>query len=416
MSRKERGDRAKPGGEEERRERPWDGGLLPLTALNRPLDLPPDAYYARIMLLLLRTAEEACLDAARQAQLDQPQAERRKALAILERGALQRVLLLSSLASGDAEDQEQCLFWLSLWMEAGCALAQRMPDHPARRVIHFLLPEYLDALYRLANLYSLQTGKQAQALLGQYPEIMPGRPLSVCHRPPRDGVSVPWQAAAWEDEMALTLLWQASKQARRACAQAACHMRDGLSLGLMQEIALITSQHETQLSCLLPSRTPLFRLVLCHYTAAFLYDSCGWDETLPGPVRSLAMEEETQALRRLQCADDLLRQADPAAPPPPAFPPPLYLRSCKGYVRDALEGIGQTLAGDRIVPSVASGGSAEAARYRRALCPQEELLPSHRAVQAMIEKTGSDYRFEIARHPIGPLRDRTRDHTSLRPE
>ena len=47
------------------------------------------------------------------------------------------------------------------------------------------------------------------------------------------------------------------------------------------------------------------------------------------------------------------------------------------------------------------------------MLPDVDALPSHRVVSALIDKTGYDYRYEIAEHPIEALRDRTRDHTAV---
>ena len=380
------------------------GEFLSLQAMRGTMNLPRDAYYPRILLMLLDALEEACAEACARALPDQGPMDIRQQLALSGTGEAQRAMMLSSLLARHVTDLEACLLWFALLLEAGCALAQRMEENPVRRAVHFLLPEYLDALYRLSNLYFLQTGQCAQDLLGQYPEIMPGRPLPACIRPPRDGVCGPWQEAGLWDEMALLTLAAAARQARDACIRAGHGVGDGLPL----ETALLCRQHETLLSSLLPQRAPLDRLRRTQYMTAFLYDSCGQDETLPGPVRALAMGEEQFALLRLQRTEEWLRRLSANVRTLPGFPAPLLLRPCKGYVRDALQGVGDAMLGDRSV-SAQGAVSPESRRYRQILCPDEAALPSRQVIRQVIARTGSDYRFEIARHPIGSFRDRAQE-------
>ncbi len=382
------------------------GELLPLDALRGPLELPRDAYYPRLTLMLIRALEEACRDASQTALREQTALVVRQDIALSAMADAQRAMMLSALLTRNVTDGENCLFWFALSLETACAMTLRMEDNPARRVMCFLLPEYQDALYRLANLYYLQTGQAARDLLGHSLEIMPGRPLAVCRRPPRDVVGAHWQDAGLWDEMALLTLSAAAGQSRLCCLTAAVRARDRLSRELSQEIALICQQHETLLTSLLPRRAPLDRLRTHHYLTAFLFGSCGSDETLPGPVRSFAMGEEKHALIRLRRTAELLRRAEPSARELPPFPAPLLLRPCKGCVREALGNVEQTLRNGRIMPI----DPAEWAAFRddRAIShPDGTQTPSRRVIRKMIAETGRDYRFESAPPPIDPKREQS---------
>lgn len=97
---------------------------------------------------------------------------------------------------------------------------------------------------------------------------------------------------------------------------------------------------------------------------------------------------------------------------PPRLLPPLALSSCKGYIRDTLSAVGETLVRGRRVPVGALPPGADFFRYRR-VSPNAELLPFHLVVQRRIDALGCDYRFEIAPHPVEALRRRDRDETGI---
>ena len=208
--------------------------------------------------------------------------------------------------------------------------------------------------------------------------------------------------------MALLALLAVAGQSRAACELTASRARDRLSRELCQETALLCQQHETLLSSLLPRRPSLDRLRMVQYLTAFLYDSCGLDETLPGPVRSLALGEERFALIRLQRTAELPGGADRGLRELPPFPPPLLLRPCQGCVREALRNAGQTMRNGRISP-LDGAGQAALRNGGDIRSPDGTRMPSDRVIRKMIAETGSDYRDEAAPPSIGTVQERPRD-------
>ncbi len=395
------GGKNRPAPEEE--PKPPAGEPFPPQAMRGPFDPPRYAYYPRLVPMLIWAMEEACRSASFQALLDQTALRTRQELSLSAQADAQRAVSLSFPLARRVNDGELCLYWFALSLETAAAMSRRMEDNPARRVLRFLLPEYQDALYRLANLYCLQEGPDAWEFLRDFPVIMPGRPLAVCRRPPGDGVCAPWQDAGLWDEMALLILSAAAGQSRLACLQAATRAGDRLARDLFREAGLVCQEHETLLSSLLPRRHPMDRLRTRHYLTAFLYASCGRDETLPGPVRSFAMSEEKHARIRVERTTELLRGADSSIRDLPPFPAPLLLRPCKGCLREAMLGVAQTMRNGRIVP-FDEAGQADFRQDGENLRPEEALVPSNRVIRKMIAETGRDYRSETAGRPAEPLK------------
>ena len=80
---------------------------------------------------------------------------------------------------------EQVAVDLTAWM------CQNEPDPYVKQVFDFGLLEDFDHLYRYANLLEMKEGVKAETLVGEYTEIMPGRPTAEEHRHPFDEIRKP---------------------------------------------------------------------------------------------------------------------------------------------------------------------------------------------------------------------------------
>ena len=386
-------------------------GLYPLHKLQDPLPLPEDVPYPLLQVFLSAALEQAGTGLALAALTEAPDRELRQALSLISRVEARQAASLAHLPASAQEMASQAVFRGFLSLEATAALAQRMGPGPVREALCFLLPEYLDELYRLSNALMLLSGAPARLLLQGYGEIMPGRPLIACHRHPFDGVRSP--QADLPKEMALTALAAAEAAKGRFYLTAVSLKGMGEAEDLLEELALLSQDHETQLLSLLPRRGALARLYLLLATEKWLYDS--WAQACPPEDPAIAFfqrerDHEEAALRRLR--EEAARLGTPL-PELPALGPLWSLGPNKGFVRETLESVGQTLCRGRETPVGQLPRNADFFRYQKRVCPDPETEPGHRIAARMIALSGSDYRYEIAPHPVEALRNRTRDETRL---
>ena len=336
----------------------------------------------------------------------------RRDVSLLSRVEARQAASLSARLADQETPEASAFFHTLLSLELSAALAQRMPDCPLRRSLDFFLPEYLDEVYRMANLLYLYGMESPQTLACCCAEIMPGRPLAACHRHPADCVSAfssspdPWQ------EMALYLATAAEKEKNAFLLFASQSAAHPLSRELFTELYMLSHQRMTRYLSLQSPRHPLRHLLSCQLAEAFAYQSCA---SLPEcrSMQDRLLEEAAQESAHLQKLKDHVAKETGAENPLPPLPPVLRMGPSKGYVRDTLQSIGVTARRNDFVPVGTLKGGADFFRYQKRICPPGDTLPSQRVIQAVIEKFGVDYRFEIAPHPVEILRLRTCDHSDL---
>ena len=384
-------------------------GLRPLSRLSDRLSLADAGPYAAARALLLSGMERYSvgLSHALIALLSDPEQRRETAL-------LCRVDAQQQAPPFVPEADSPCgraLLYALLSTDLCATLAQRMGECPLRQALHFVLPEFLDEMYRLGNLMMLTEKRGAERLLQGYAEIMPGRPMIACHRHPFDCVQSPLVPAGPLEEMAPLFLCALTEAKKAFLLFTAGQAQDALARGLYLECAQLAEQHATLFASLLPPKEPLDRLLLCQYAEGYLYDSCVQDEKIP-VLRQLWLEEEARELSHIRKAENMLRAAGRPVDLPP-FPAPLRLAPCKGYVREILQAAGVTARRDGYVPVGQLPPGADFFRYQQRVCVPPEETPSHAVVSRLIAATGSDYRYEIAPHPLEALRNRSQDSLQI---
>ncbi len=386
-------------------------GVYPLSHFCSAPPLHAASPYPLLRVLLSHSAEMECAEAAARCLSLLPSQETKRDISLLSRMDARQAASLSAWLSGLNDPEIRALYYALLTLELAASMAQRMGDGPVRQALDFFIPEYLDELYRIANLLFLHGTESAQALLYSHAEIMPGRPMIACHRHPYDCVSAPAPSLTLWEELALLLLAGAEKEKLRHALYLSAVGRDDLSRAFFAELSLLSQQHLAQFSSLLPPQGPLNRLFLHEYAACYLYDSCA-ALCSSQDLKSFSREEREHEWAHLHKINRLLMQTQ-SAREIPAFPPPLALGPNKGYVRDTLQNLGVTALREGFSPVGALPRGADFFRWQKRLCPDPNAVPSHRVVQAVIDKYGTDYRFEIAPHPVEALRLRTRDRTDL---
>lgn len=373
--------------------------------------LAPHAPYSALRALSLHAMEGFSQALSHQAALFSSSQDIRRQLALIRRTDARQQITLSSLPLPHGDEPSRGIFLSMLGLEFSAALAQRLPEGEIRKALDFTVPEYQDAIYRLSNLLMLEKNMPAQKILGGYAEIMPGRPLIACQRHPYDDVKHAADCRGILEEMAPLILAAVAEAQRGFFMQAVSHAENAIARGLYAELSLLAEEHRTLFSSLIPRKDPLEQMLLCQYTEAYLYSS--WAETEENDaLRQLYRQEGAHELTHIRKAHALCIQEGKAIDLP-AFPPFLQLGPQKGYVRDMLQNAGVTglREGYSAVGSLPPG--ADFFRYQQKLFPHPEKAPSHQIIAQLIEKTGEDYRYEIAPHPLEGMRNRQQDSLKI---
>lgn len=387
-------------------------GFCPLSQLSHPRPLKSESPYPFLRVLLNLALEEESQAILHTLLPSFSSQELRRDLSLLSRVEARQAVSLTGWLKERNRPEILGLHFSLLSLELAASLAQRMNDGPVRRTLDFFIPEYLDELYRLVNLLSLNETDPLQTLLGGYAEIMPGRPLIACHRHPYDCVARSASSLSLWERIALLTLSAVEKEKYRGFLWLAGTSRDTLSSGFFAELSVLSQQHLVQYASLRPPAPPLEEILFSQYTECYLYDACA--QLCPNQdLAHFALEERDHEYAHTKKAAHWLALESGEKKPLPAFPPPLSLGPCKGYVRDTLQNIGVTAQREEYVPVGTLPRGADFFRYQKRVCPDAASVPSHRVVESVIRRSGCDYRFEIAPHPVEILRDRAYDHTDL---
>src|SRR5205085_10776 len=145
------------------------------------------------------------------------------------------------------------------------------------QVYRFGLLEDFDHMYRYSALMDRLEGKDANALLQSYTDILPGRPTSVEHRHPDDDLRACYDkrtAALITKLHALTLV-AGEHQTHDYYMNIGPMFADPLARQLYAEIASIEEQHVTQYESIVDAtETWLEKWLMHEATEAYNYYSC----------------------------------------------------------------------------------------------------------------------------------------------
>src|SRR3954463_4805306 len=131
------------------------------------------------------------------------------ALARVRRIEQHQQTLVNWLNPADQSPLDTTIGFEQVAIEVTASLAQHEPDPYLAQVYRFGLLEDFDHLYRYSALMDRLEGRDANALLQSYTDILPGRPTSIEHRAPEDDGRRPYRrqdAAPLTKLNALTLM------------------------------------------------------------------------------------------------------------------------------------------------------------------------------------------------------------------
>lgn len=345
----------------------------------------------------------------------------RRNLAAIRRSEAQQQKRIASLKPQNENILEHTIGYEHLAVDLTAELACKESNPYVKQALDFALLEDFDHLYRYADLLEMEQGVKAQRLVGEYAEIMPGRPTLAEHRHPYD--SIKNHISSKESQLSTILnvmtITAAEQQTMNYYMNVGAFY-DGSSLGreLYNEIAMIEEQHVSHYGSLLDTTaTPLENLLMHEYCEAYLYYSCYQGEK-DDRIKLMWEEFFEQELCHLNIARKLLEKYDKKeyrqVIPDGEFPSLLGFCSHKDYIRNLLNNtIDLTADREGYINVEELPSDADYFVYQDIVNPRKKQTPSHRVIDDYISKKGIDYRYQIAQHPVEALQNRQKDNTSL---
>ena len=232
--------------------------------------------YTRVRVILMNGTEFESAGYSHQFQRHESNNDLRRELAMMRRQEQQQQKKIACLKPMDETVLEHTIGYEQLAVDLTAGLAKRVTCANVKSALDFALLEDFDHLYRYADLMEMEHGQYAEKLVGDYTEIMPGRPTISEHRCPMDALCMPGKPdAALFDKMAVQIITAAEQQTMNYYMNVCNLYTSDLGRRLYQEIGMIEEQHVTQYGSLLdPNCTWLEGLLMHQYVEAYLYYSC----------------------------------------------------------------------------------------------------------------------------------------------
>ena len=343
----------------------------------------------------------------------------RRDVAEIRRVEQQQQKRIASLKPIDETILETTLSYEQLAVDLTAILAQKEKNETVKAQLNFALLEDFDHLYRFADLLEMEEGQNYRKLIGNYTEIMPGRPTVSEHRNPVDDIrkAVNFAYADVATKLSISTIIAAEQQTMNYYMNVGSFYHSELGRKLYSEIAMIEEQHVSGYESLKdPNMTWLECMVAHEYTECYLYYSCYMDET-DSFIKRVWEKHFNDELIHLNRAVKLLEKYEGKeyrdVMPVAEFPQLLSFKDNKKYIREVLKNIRLTAQQELYAPvsSLKAGNSFSI--YQNAVVKNPTEAPSHKVIDNYIKKNGKDLRYEIASHPEKALQNRQVDNVNI---
>ena len=386
----------------------------------KPYDKRAVDPYTRCRVILMNGTEFEAVWYGHQFSRHAGDNELRRQIALLRRLEQQQQKLIGALKPADETILEHTIGYEQLAVDLTAELAQREDNPYVKQALDFAMLEDFDHLYRYADLMEFDDGQRAEALVGRYTEIMPGRPTIAHHRHPFDSVKFHIQnrTASTMTRLCTGIITAAEQQTMNYYMNVAAFYPTAWGQKLYREIGMVEEQHVTQYGSLMDTEQTWLEGCLSHqYAECYLYWSAMETETDPR-VRNVWLMLFEQEVSHLHAAANLLEtyEGKEAAQviPDGTFPDPLVLTGNIEYVRDVL---GSTVCNTALREDWTNvndlSPKADFFKYQGTVNGDVGYVESHAIIEDVIARDGEDYRFEVAPNPVPALRDRKEDNTEV---
>ena len=280
--------------------------------------------------------------------------------------------------------------------------------------------EDFDHLYRYSDLMELEKSGDPALLVGDYTEIMPGRPTVAEYRHPFDDVKFNINSYLNNTltRLHVNIITAAEQQTMNYYMNVANLYVSDLGRKLYNEIAMIEEQHVTGYGSLKDSScTWLENLVMNEYTECYLYYSCYEDEKDPR-IKKIWEQHFTEEISHLHKAAELLLKYEGKVwqqlfPEGGDFPELLKFRSQKEYIREVLKSVRLTAVEEGFRELSSMPDNFRYFSYNKGVNGNLEKVGTHSVINLAISEFGKDYRIENKAHPVEALSKRTKDNTEV---
>jgi hypothetical protein len=262
-------------------------------------------------------------------------------LAVIRRIEQHQQTMVNWLLPADQTPLETTIGFEQVAIEVTAALALEEPDPYLAAMYRFGLLEDFDHMYRFAALMDRVEGKDANAILQGYTDILPGRPTAVEHRHPLDDVRRPYdhtRAETLTKLHAMTLV-AGEHQTHDYYMTIGPMFADPTARMLYAEIASIEEQHVTHYESLVDPRESILEKWLLHEACeAYNYWSCVESETDPR-IKSIwerMLDYELGHVQHVAALFEKLERRDAAEVIDARIAQPIAYESHRDYVREVL--------------------------------------------------------------------------------
>ena len=299
-----------------------------------------DDAFTRVRIILMNGLEAEALRFSH-ATARMLNEEFRLPLAQIRRVEQHQQTLVNWLLPADLSPLETTIGFEQVAIEVTAAVAQHEPDEYLAQVYRFGLLEDFDHLYRFSALMDRICGADANNIIQNYSDIMPGRPTVVEHRAPEDNLRKNYDCKTAEPltKIHAVTITSAENQTHDYYMTIGPMFADPVARQLYAEIASIEEQHVTQYESLMdPNETPLEKWLTHEAMEVYNYYGCMEYETNPR-IKQIWERFCDYELGHLHMVMELFKQyenRDPAEVLPQTLPEPIDYQSHRQFVRETL--------------------------------------------------------------------------------
>ena len=319
--------------------------------------------------------------------------------------------IVGGLIPADESVLENTIGYEQVAVDLTAWLARHEPDPHVKAALDFALLEDFDHLYRYANLLEMTEGIKAEKLVGEYTEIMPGRPTAEEHRHPFDDVREHFDAKSADVRTKINaqIIVAGEQQTMNFYMNVANRADTKVGRGLYAEIAMIEEQHVTHYESLLdPTMSWEMRAVMHHYTDAFLFWSFAQTE-VDERIKKIWEAGLESSIGMLQATREMVKAAEDKDPADELgeFPhDPMTYEANVDYVRKIeAEQVEWTCDGTEYKPKSELPDDHRYFRHQKTV--NEGGAPSEKVIDQHLEEFGEEYRMQLSgEHPVQRLQER----------
>ena len=299
-----------------------------------------DDAFTRVRIILMNGIEANALRTMH-AMARMMNGDVRLPLARVRRVEQHQQTMVNWLLPPDLSPLETTIGFEQVAIEVTASVAQHEPDEYLAQVYRFGLLEDFDHLYRFSALMDRVMGADANTIVQNYSDIMPGRPTEVEHRAPEDDLREHYDCTKADPltKIHAVTITAGENQTHDYYMTIGPMFADPIARQLYAEIASIEEQHVTQYESLMdPSETPLEKWLLHEATEVYNYYSCATYETNPR-VKQIWERFVDYELGHLHMVMELFKKMenrDPAEVLPQTLPELIDYQSHRQFVRETL--------------------------------------------------------------------------------